>query len=324
MPAKRHKNFRSGDLAEQLGLLIMQNVALVAPVPRTEDVGIDSVVTLLEDHDQYSYIATDSFFLQIKTKVKAKKKSQKTTQNRKKKKFEITYKKEAVEWLYNLELPFFVAVVDKEKQSLDLFCCHRISEAYLINKKRKKLILNFENYKESEFLNSGDTVSVGPPILSISLSNCRSKKKKNEFIKVCKSHIKAEKLNLKLRESGVIYSLNWKKGEGVSTNEIMPLKLNGVQSSDAMRKIYDHCNPYITALADHSLKNWNSDVITNVIDNLQIVKDTIEQNKNFTNQNMQYQKATIGEDVFPLGGGETVTKFDAEEFFTGKKSTNEN
>jgi hypothetical protein len=115
MPAKRHKNYRSGDLAEQLGLLIMQNLALVAPVPRTEDVGIDSVVTLLEDHDQYSYIATDSFFLQIKSKIKEDKKPQNRTKKKTKikkikenKKFEITYSKEAVGWLYNLELPFLL------------------------------------------------------------------------------------------------------------------------------------------------------------------------------------------------------------------------
>ena len=41
MPTKRGKNFRSGDIAEQLGLYLIQSVALGAPVPRTEDVGID-------------------------------------------------------------------------------------------------------------------------------------------------------------------------------------------------------------------------------------------------------------------------------------------
>ena len=39
VPARRGKNFRSGDLAEQLGLYLLQSMALVAPVPRTEDVG---------------------------------------------------------------------------------------------------------------------------------------------------------------------------------------------------------------------------------------------------------------------------------------------
>ena len=60
MPARRGKNFRSGDLAEQLGLYLLQSVALVAPVPRTEDIGIDVVCTLISEYDQYSYLAEDS------------------------------------------------------------------------------------------------------------------------------------------------------------------------------------------------------------------------------------------------------------------------
>lgn len=49
MPVRRGKNLRSGDLAEQLGLYLIQSLSLVAPVPRTEDVGIDIVCTLLRD-----------------------------------------------------------------------------------------------------------------------------------------------------------------------------------------------------------------------------------------------------------------------------------
>ena len=43
VPARRGKNFRSGDLAEQLGLYLLQSMALVAPVPRTEDVGLSTL-----------------------------------------------------------------------------------------------------------------------------------------------------------------------------------------------------------------------------------------------------------------------------------------
>ena len=67
MPARRGKNFRSGDLVEQLGMYLLQSVALVAPVPRTEDVGIDVVCTLISDYNQYSYLAEDSFYVQIKS-----------------------------------------------------------------------------------------------------------------------------------------------------------------------------------------------------------------------------------------------------------------
>jgi hypothetical protein len=169
-------------------------------------------------------------------------------------------------------------------------------------------------------LNSANTVSVGPPVLSIGLSDCQSKEKKNQFIRLCKSHIKAEKLNLKLRESGIICALNWKKNEEVTMNELIPFKFNGEQNSAAMRKIYEHCNPYITALAGHSLENWNSDVITKVINDLQEVKNVIEGMN--TSQDMEYTKKTIEVDVFPLG--KTLTEYNSKEFYTGKKSTNDN
>lgn len=65
MPAFKGKNLRSGDLAEQLGTLLLQSLALVAPVPRTEDVGVDVVATLLEDFDQRLFKATNSFYVQI-------------------------------------------------------------------------------------------------------------------------------------------------------------------------------------------------------------------------------------------------------------------
>lgn len=69
MPATRGINLRSGDLAEQLGLFLLQTVSLTAPVPRTEDVGIDVISTLIRKFDQYSYIAANSFSCQLNHRV---------------------------------------------------------------------------------------------------------------------------------------------------------------------------------------------------------------------------------------------------------------
>ena len=43
MPGERDGNIRSGDIKEDLGMLLLKGIAAVAPVPRTEDVGIDAV-----------------------------------------------------------------------------------------------------------------------------------------------------------------------------------------------------------------------------------------------------------------------------------------
>ena len=60
VPGARGKNLRSGDLAEQLGLFMLQHVAIVVPMPRTEDIGIDAVVTLLRNSDARRFSWTRS------------------------------------------------------------------------------------------------------------------------------------------------------------------------------------------------------------------------------------------------------------------------
>ena len=47
----RDRNLRSGDLHEELGIFLLKGVALVAPVPRQEDVGNDAFATLFPKQD---------------------------------------------------------------------------------------------------------------------------------------------------------------------------------------------------------------------------------------------------------------------------------
>lgn len=316
MPAKRSINFRSGDLAEQLGLLILQNMALVAPIPRTEDVGIDAVVTLLENHDTYTYIATDSFFLQIKT----------NNSN------EITYKPDEIKWLYDLELPFFIASVNQANHSINLYCCHRISEAYLGNFDRKdNMVINFEDYNHEDYIITGDTVSVGPPILSINLSDSQCEKKRNEFIKVCKSHIYAEKMNLQTRKIGFISYLMWREGSIVYTNTAIPYKWQKIKKSEGSVDIHEHMKPYIISLISHSLDEWDATGLENTVETLKYFISYIK-----NNGEIDYSIKDKGEDIsttsfmknkdegYKGGGfcvpvdGDSVTPFDPREFFSGK------
>jgi hypothetical protein len=44
MPGMRNRNLRSGDLKEELGIFLMKTIALVAPVPRPEDMGTRNIV----------------------------------------------------------------------------------------------------------------------------------------------------------------------------------------------------------------------------------------------------------------------------------------
>jgi hypothetical protein len=67
MPGMRDKHLRSGDLHEELGIFLLKAVALVAPVPRQEDVGIDAFATLIWPEGSRRLIPDLSFFVQLKS-----------------------------------------------------------------------------------------------------------------------------------------------------------------------------------------------------------------------------------------------------------------
>src|SRR5436305_14802175 len=67
MPGRLRTSFRSGNLAEHLGLLLLKGIAAVADVPRTEDIGLDAVATLLRRDADGNCYAEDGFVVQLKS-----------------------------------------------------------------------------------------------------------------------------------------------------------------------------------------------------------------------------------------------------------------
>ncbi len=203
VPARRGKNFRSGDLAEQLGLYLLQSMALVAPVPRTEDVGIDVVCTLISEYDQYSYLAEDSFYVQIKSGSIR----------------EIEYSDVEVQWLANLKLPMFVAVVDKVEMMVSIYTCKRLYDAIALKKDRKeiRLILS-ENKNENVFdlVDQEQTdIFLGCPIFEWKLSDLMNEEVriKTLFFNVMQEHIRIIHEAMELYMIGCGTSYVWKTNE---------------------------------------------------------------------------------------------------------------
>ena len=242
MTAFRGKNLRSGDLAEQLGLLLLQNLALVVPVPRTEDVGIDAVVTLISQHDSLRMLASDSFFVQIKAESIS----------------EIEFTNEEVTWLYGLELPYFIGSVDKTKCSIRLFCCHRLSDALITNHSRKRIVLHLDIEKNPNELvaSDSDDVYVGPPILEWSISDGTSDAMKQLFYNVCKAHVTTFREALETRRVGQTPYIVWR------TNELpKPVGWKSACSfspGEQIEPIADLMMPYVTRCLDESLRAKNS------------------------------------------------------------------
>ena len=233
MPAFKGKNLRSGDLAEQLGTLLLQNLALVAPVPRTEDVGVDVVATLLEDFDNRLFKATNSFYVQIKSSSVDS----------------IEYENDEVDWLFALELPFFIARVNKRLLGIELYCCHALHEAFVVNQGRKTLRIEFGKGSEVDELMAPDAVvNVGPPVFSWSMDDVdKVAGLRNQFSAVCKAHIEVAKLSMELRRVGRVETLTWKVNE-------MP-KVVGFRSLDPhprekIQDISDLAIPYLVPFLD--------------------------------------------------------------------------
>lgn len=261
MPAVRGKNLRSGDIVEQLGLLLLQNLALVAPVPRTEDVGVDAVVTLLEDLDSYRLVATDSFFVQIKSdSVK-----------------EISYEEEQVKWLFNLELPFFIASVNKSNSSLDLFCCHRLSDAYITNKKREEIIIRFDVEENWDHFVESDNkfVHVGPPILSWDIDDASNGTEfRDKFNMICRKHILSAKKSLNTRRVGWVENIYWKTNEAP---EVFAFKSTcSSEPGEMIEDIADLMMPYFSMLMNECTRaeddGWPMELLNLLEKNIEIIK----------------------------------------------------
>jgi len=198
--AYRGKNLRSGDLAEQLGALLLQNVALVSPVPRTEDVGIDLVATLLRNFNRYNYIAEDSFYVQVKSTSVT----------------EIAFKGQKVKWLYELQLPFFVASVDRKTSTIHLYCAHYLSDVFVTNPNRKEIILEFTDTMEYDCSDDRESIRVplGPCVLSWSLKEVEADNKLIEkFYKLLKKHVLLAKKSIETRRVGVADQIRWETGK---------------------------------------------------------------------------------------------------------------
>ncbi|HEV2247229.1 MAG TPA: hypothetical protein VGW37_11310 [Terriglobia bacterium] len=113
----RHPDFRQGDRSEYLAVYILSALGLVTQVPRQEDIGFDLVCNLSEKN-QYADLLSFRYHYAVSVKsaskpraVLAPPKSMESNKN---------YTGH-FDWLFNLELPLMLAVVNKNKQTLSLY-----------------------------------------------------------------------------------------------------------------------------------------------------------------------------------------------------------
>ena len=199
MPGFKGKNIRSGDLSEELGSLLLQYVSLVAPIPRTEDAGIDILATLIRDFDRYNYIVEDSFFVQIKSSSVSS----------------ITYKDDQVKWLTELQLPFFIASVDKKTSTIKLNSTHHLSDALVMQPNRNEITfkLHDDDYDCSD-TSPSVIIPTGHHVISWSIDRLQNEKTfPEQFYRVLKAHITLNKKSIETRRVGVVELIQWEPEE---------------------------------------------------------------------------------------------------------------
>jgi hypothetical protein len=201
MAGERDWNLRQGDIAEQLGILILQGLAAVAPVPRTEDVGVDVIATLWRREGARRLIAEDAFYVQLKAASVKR----------------IEYNKEEVEWLRSLDLPFFVGSVDVKESELRLYAAHEFYRLFA----DWDVLGNFTTLRV--FLKDGSPkghdepterrLHLGPPILQLKLADIYEPVSQKNAYWVLKDHIACMQANILSMDAGFNLGVEWQTGK---------------------------------------------------------------------------------------------------------------
>ncbi|HWW40839.1 hypothetical protein [Pedobacter sp.] len=221
MPAFRGVNLRSGDLAEQLGILLLQSVALVAPIPRTEDVGIDVVSTLIKKYDGYKYIAEDSFFVSIKSASIT----------------EILFEGDQIQWLKDLHLPLFIATVDRRTSTMKLYTTQSLSVAFASNSELRKVNLQLMEKYDGELGKVDEELDlpIGPPVLKWTLNDIETNPNfVQQFYDLMKTHVTIAKKSIETRRVGYVDLMVWKTGK---VPRIWAQQLEGRKDNLAMDEV---------------------------------------------------------------------------------------
>jgi hypothetical protein len=111
MPSRLH-NYREGDRSEYLAVYLLSALGLVTQVPRQEDIGFDLVCSVA-DQETGRLTFNHQFLVSLKSRsspnivLKPDKGNERNSIH--------------IQWLYRLELPFFLGVVDKKQNELALY-----------------------------------------------------------------------------------------------------------------------------------------------------------------------------------------------------------
>lgn len=196
MAGVRDGNLRSGDLHEELGILLLKTIALVAPVPRQEDVGLDAFATLIRPEGSRRLIPDLSFFVQLKAASVSS----------------VRYTSPAeMAWLEALDVPFFIGRVDLTESKMELFTTLRLQQV-LLEQSYEGIELLLDPMDESFARRAVRRAWIGPPIFSWAIAETNARDLLVRAHSAIRPHIETLQTNRTLRKANKMKWLRWETG----------------------------------------------------------------------------------------------------------------
>jgi hypothetical protein len=240
MTARLRTSFRSGNLAEHLGLLLLKGIAAVADPARPEDIGLDAIATLLRPDNDGNCYAEDSFLVQLKTEsVKS-----------------IQYNGHELDWFVAQKHPLFIGLVSLANSQISLYPTLFVNHAVLALH-AKNATIRFGASQVPPFLrgqkwgpwkaegDAGATVWLGAPLLQWTLSDLVDNDWKKRTYENLKRFMTMAHRELELLSFGQCSVLDWSTNDAASiTSQSGMMKSNPAN----LQNLAQQCLPGINAL----------------------------------------------------------------------------
>ncbi len=239
MPGRLRSSYRSGNLAEDLGLLLLKGIAALAEVSRPEDVGLDAIASLLRRDPDGNCYAEDTFVVQLKSDSATA----------------LEYRNHELKWLVGQSQPMFIGLVSLNDSRISLYPTLYVNQAVLaLNSKEitirfgKSGIPSLCAGVQTSWVGGPDhsaTVWLGEPLLKWTLDELADPKWSTSAYEILKRYLGIARREYELLSFGQYSQLEW------STND-----RNSIQSALMMMKghpddlpsLAEQCMPGLNAL----------------------------------------------------------------------------
>jgi hypothetical protein len=238
MPGRLRTSFRSGNLTEHLGLLLLKGVAAVADVPRTEDIGLDAVATLLRRDADGNCYAEDGFVVQLKSDSD----------------LSIAYRAHQLSWFLAQPQPMFIGVVSRKNAGISLYTTLYANQAVLALH-AEEITMRFgksdDPYPWAGGPGSSATVWLGPPLLSWTLTEIADETWSAAAYDILKQFLGIARREYQLILFGQCSELVWSTNDKDSIRSA-PFRLMKGHPND-FHRVADQCMAGISMLMFHAM-----------------------------------------------------------------------